>query len=400
MNKYKIKSLHIENVRAIKSATVRFADGITVLIGENGAGKSTILECLEILRKIRGGRFMEDLYEQHGGLKGLLRKGESSLLLRISAVEQVAHKVETYTYEVVLSAAQGAPVVLKESFRDDNHILMYRDSKRAYYEFWFDAIKEIKPEDIKADELLINSYGMNPPVNYLSRMIETLAGIEVQLRFDTLARWAAVATAAPSPLRGSSQVRPTSRLDLLGRNLANAWRVLLSKLEAEAQNHVMYLVRVGLGEDVERVEIVEDPSGGQVGLALRRAGLPEPIPAFMLSDGQLAWLAFVAMVRLNDGRSILAVDEPELHMHPYLINAAVALLQTVEAPVVIATHSDHILSMLEDPVAAVRVCALEDGAAVVRELDAAAFEEWRTAYTDMGQLRASGFLEQALKREE
>ena len=37
-------------VRAIRYAEVEISP-VTVLIGENGTGKSTIIECLEILRK-------------------------------------------------------------------------------------------------------------------------------------------------------------------------------------------------------------------------------------------------------------------------------------------------------------------------------------------------------------
>jgi recombinational DNA repair ATPase RecF len=50
----RITRLRIENVRAIEFVDLVLGWPLTVLIGENGSGKSTILECLELLRKVAG----------------------------------------------------------------------------------------------------------------------------------------------------------------------------------------------------------------------------------------------------------------------------------------------------------------------------------------------------------
>lgn len=47
----RITRVRIRNVRAIVSLDLELTQPITVLIGENGSGKSTILECLELLRR-------------------------------------------------------------------------------------------------------------------------------------------------------------------------------------------------------------------------------------------------------------------------------------------------------------------------------------------------------------
>lgn len=44
-----IRQLRIENFRGMKSATVEFSERQTVLVGSNGAGKSTILESLALI---------------------------------------------------------------------------------------------------------------------------------------------------------------------------------------------------------------------------------------------------------------------------------------------------------------------------------------------------------------
>jgi predicted ATPase len=143
---------------------------------------------------------------------------------------------------------------------------------------------------------------------------------------------------------------------------------------------------------------VPDAGGGYVGLALKRADLAEPIPASNLSDGQLAWLAFVALARLNPGRSLLAVDEPEQHLHPSLLGRVVTMLASLPggAPVVLSTHSDRVLELLDDPADAVRVCSLVGSRADVSRIDAGELPRWLQQFGDLGQLRAAGYLSRVL----
>ncbi|MBQ5810363.1 MAG: AAA family ATPase, partial [Clostridia bacterium] len=39
-----LKFLHIENIAVIEAADIEFADGLNVLTGETGAGKSIIID--------------------------------------------------------------------------------------------------------------------------------------------------------------------------------------------------------------------------------------------------------------------------------------------------------------------------------------------------------------------
>ena len=63
-----IDSLHIENIAVIKTLDVDFSDGFTILTGETGAGKSIIIDSIQLLL---GGRSDKDL----------VRNGEKSALV-------------------------------------------------------------------------------------------------------------------------------------------------------------------------------------------------------------------------------------------------------------------------------------------------------------------------------
>ena len=51
-----IKSLHIENIAVVKRLDIDFFDGFTVLTGETGAGKSIIIDSLNLLLGSRADR--------------------------------------------------------------------------------------------------------------------------------------------------------------------------------------------------------------------------------------------------------------------------------------------------------------------------------------------------------
>ena len=67
-------------------------------------------------------------------------------------------------------------------------------------------------------------------------------------------------------------------------------------------------------------------------------------------------------------------------------------------PVIIATHSDRLLDMLEDPVGSIVVCELEGSppATVLRRLDKTRLDAWLGDYRGVGDLRSQGLLREVL----
>jgi predicted ATPase len=452
----RIKRVRIRNVRAIEELDLEIAQPFTVLIGENGSGKSTILECLELLCKAAEPNFMQQLYSLHRGLYGLLRKGAASLQLGV-VVEDDAGGLPGIEYSFGLEAQGTRAVVQKEQLlwrlteqdcqnnreklknlqasikvneasikkllkdslrleglKEKIRILkariavleqqlskstievIRRDGSTAEV---FDKINEIMiaaPITVNSDQLLLTSFGNQLPETASERLRAVLRSIEVHLGFDTLAVWAARSYQRPVSIRAATTLFPAPRLTLLAANIANAW----SELRNRANSHwekTISLARLGLGTRLDTVVVQPDMGGGNIHLALRFIDLAEPVYAADLSDGQLSWLAFVAMVRLNEGRALLAIDEPELHLHPYLLAGVITLLKELGAPVMLATHSDHVLELLDDPAAAIRVCTLEGGKAAVACIDEVEFAKWRVEFSDIGRLRAAGYLAHILK---
>jgi predicted ATPase len=123
----------------------------------------------------------------------------------------------------------------------------------------------------------------------------------------------------------------------------------------------------------------------------------------MLSDGQVSFLCFLAMCELGQGRSLLAFDEPELHLHPGLLARVLFMLEYVAKthPVVLATHSDRLLDALEAPAESVVLCDLNaNGSTRLRRPDAPRLAQWLEDYRGVGSLRAEGLVEHVFLDEE
>lgn len=221
-----------------------------------------------------------------------------------------------------------------------------------------------------------------------------LKNIRVHLPFETMPAWAARSLDRKSALRSPSLFAPANQLEKLGLNLANAFHALKNQFGRDEWQRTVDYVRLGLGDRIEDVTTWADPGGGNIGLSIKQRGLDRPVPAAQLSDGTLAYLAFVALFRLNPQHlSLLALDEPDLHLHPRLLMRVLDFLETMarEHPVLVATHSDRLLDGLRDPARSVVLCELDenDKTRLLRP-DAKALERWLERYRGLGEIRGAG----------
>src|SRR5262245_41222058 len=111
MNADRITQLRISGLRAIKRLVLDL-QGMTVLIGDNGTGKSSVLEAIELLHQAgKPISFVPDiLVKAHGGLDSLLRRGSNELSLGVR-VEGAGQKLE---YDFSIANVGTSPEIVSE----------------------------------------------------------------------------------------------------------------------------------------------------------------------------------------------------------------------------------------------------------------------------------------------
>ena len=130
--------------------------------------------------------------------------------------------------------------------------------------------------------------------------------------------------------------------------------------------------------------------GGYVSLFMEEQGDRE-ISASHLSDGTLRYLSLLAILLDPNPPLLVAIEEPELGLHPDLIPSVAELL--VEASrrtqLIVTTHSRTLIDALSERPSSVVVCEQEDGESHFERLDSARLKHWLDDYS-LGKVWSMG----------
>lgn len=399
----RLVEMRVRGLRTLADVTLPL-EGLTVLIGDNGTGKSSLLEALRIASLVVRPEFVEVLNREHM-LGSAIRNDMAGLKLDLR-VEDGSHNL---VYSLLVDASDR--IILRESIQAlvSGVDLLRGESAETDPDVVVPIVRRLPEKILLSDRTTQRVSPMRSIFEYFGRATEAeavalvrevLEGIDTHLPFDVGAVWAKRSTGRGSAMREPALLGPSQRLGLFGTNLANAYQQLKNS-SAERWRDTIEMLQLGLGPGLQDV-LLPVAGGGHIDLALDLRGVGR-VQALQLADGQLTYLAFVALVQLDPGRTLLSFDEPEQHLHPALLNRVLQLFEDASTryPVILATHSDRLLDFLPDPAAAVRVCELDSHhKTVLRKLDPEQLDKWLQHYGGVGAIRAGGQLSSILAYDE
>lgn len=378
----RITRLKIEGLRCIGSIDLAVKD-FTVLIGENGTGKSTVIEALEILRKAAtGGVLVDQLYQHHDGTR-LIHAGAQVLTVSVT-LGTVSPTLE-YSLDVLNDGGQLR--VHAEILRDQENVLVGRSGRTVGLPSTLDGRVDAKRDVVDSHETVL-PHAAFLGIPELARVQRALASIEVHTPLDLRRTWSHAQTSQTA--RSSNLARPAERVEPGGANLVNVYAALKNQRN---WRQTLGRLQVSLG-DVEDVLLVSEPSGGTQTIWLRWHNGSE-IPLSGLSDGQISMLALIAIQQLQRRTppSLVAIDEPEVHLHPGLIARVATGLQELseEIPILVGTQSDAFLNAIEQPVESVVLCQLDEQRRTkLQRPEREQLEAWLTEFKGLGAIRSEG----------
>jgi predicted ATPase len=379
----RITRLRIEGMRCVDKVDIEIG-AFTVLIGENGAGKSTIVEAVELLRKAATeSKFIDKLYQPHGGTR-MLRAGERHLRIGV----RIDGDGPPLDYEFLVVHDGSFLYVSTERLAgpQDREFLIRIGPEVSK----IDRSDRSTPLETRFDssETMLSQARSFSSVREATRMQNALATIEVHVPLDLRSTWAIPQAGVTA--RSSNVVRPADRLDPGGTNLANVY----AKLKNQTNwRETLGRLRLVLG-DLDDVLIQPDPSGGSIGLEVRWRNSVE-VPLSGLSDGQVSLLALIAIQQLQRKTppSLVVIDEPEAHLHPGVTRRIAAGLAEASEdwPVMVATQSDAFLDAVSDRPDSLLHCRLDaERRTELARLDRERVQEWLDNFRGIGELRREG----------
>lgn len=312
----KISSISIKNHSRIPDLSLDIRDHL-VLVGPNGAGKSSILRCLHMLLGIKN----QQLYYNITVDDFRDPKGTFCVEAKLTGLSET--ELSAFPDEVDAGDGDSLTIRLEAIIESEDDIAISRycpNNGVSGKKLSASQLEQIGWTSISADSEIRNlRSGRKSIIDELLKKID-ISSDEADLR--------AVMDSLCGVIEGSS-VFGATRKDLAGR-LSLAIRGGLSDKD------LRFIPGAAIGDNLL--------SDVRLQMNSHRGGMKEVTEQ---SDGDKALISLAVFYLINARTDIIAIDEPEVHLHPASQRNLIKLLQNRGGQLVMATHSPVIAGMFD-----------------------------------------------------
>ncbi|HUX20467.1 MAG TPA: AAA family ATPase [Spirochaetia bacterium] len=387
-----IRSLRLRNFLSYgpKSDAISLRS-LNLLIGPNGSGKSNLLEALALLQSAPVLLNAPIRESGGGGVRDWLWKGAdklavASLEITVEPFPSSTHPLLRYRvdftesgkrFEIVderienAEALPGHPEPYFYYRYENNHpVLNIRNEGGE------ESRRYLRREDVDPEKSILAQRRDPDLYPEITRLAEELSLIRIY-RDWSFGRY------TPPRLPQSTDL-PNQWLEDNARNLGLVMNRL--KRNSETKNRLLEMFRAIYAEAEDFDVMIE---GGTVQIFVQEKRFN--VPATRLSDGTLRYLCLLAILYDPTPPPLICIDEPELGLHPDLVNHVADALRfaSEKTQLIVTTHSTALVDAFTDDPEAVLVCDRSDGCSSVRRLDAQHMKPWLDKYR-LGTLWTSG----------
>lgn len=336
----RIEYLKVQNYRALHNLELKNITPLTVFLGANGSGKSTIFDVFAFLSEC----FTESLrkaWDRRGRFKELRTRGwYGGIVIEIKYRETKTSPL--ITYHLTIDEENNRPFIAEEW-------LHWRRGQKG---------KPFRFLDFKKGEGQVIS-GENPDEND-ERIFEQLESPEF-LAVNTLGQFAKhprvsalrrfitgwyLSYLTADNTRTIPEAGVQERLSATGDNLPNIIQYLKEEHPERLEDILTTLARrIPRLEKVE-VDIMQD---GRLLLQIKDAPFQQPILAKFASDGTLKMLAYLTVLYDPSPPQLIGIEEPENHLHPRLLPELAEECRSASSnsQLMVTTHSPFFVDALK-----------------------------------------------------
>ena len=359
---------------------------LNVLIGPNGSGKSNLLDVFSLFQAAP--RELAVPVRTGGGVQDWIWRGDSDDVAFVTA--EIGGMYNAGIWQV--------PQAIR-------HELAFRNEDRAF------RLHDERIDCIFSDKESESVYDLR---HELPRRIFRAEGDDNKTAFTELLSDQSILSQRKDPLqfpefdrlnwayneirmyrtwpfgRGSVFTRAQST-DVISRPMAedfsNAW-IFLNRLRKRPSTKAQLIEKIAdIYEGVTDFDF--DIIGSTMQVYLTEGDYT--IPASRLSDGSLRYLCLLAILLDPEPPAFIAIEEPELGIHPDLMPQIVDLMVDASSrtQLVVTTHNDTIVDALNDCPETVVVCEKREGQTEFKRLDREELKQWLGKYR-LGELWTKG----------
>ncbi len=337
-----ITRIRIRNFRSLRDVT--FEPGrINVLVGRNCAGKTNFLDALKFLTHVATNGLSRS-FADRGGFGEVCWKGMG------------AARVVSFEVDLAFQSSQGGGPCkahyLLEVEGSPTGLLNIRTEKLRIVteQATVDVIDAVSGHGTVKNLDGSTPFGIpgNPSVSMLEYNLPGWIG--TQFKAD-LSGWRFY-NLVPGLMKQLKVFTRASFLAELGDNLVE-FLTTLKTVYSDAFRRIEQVVKDSFPDTLELIP--EPTQYGQVSLSTRERHLGRPVSVWQMADGELAFIALVALILSPPelGADVYCVEEPENHLHPRLLETLAQLLRQVQesllaqgqevAQIFATTHSPYLV---------------------------------------------------------
>ncbi|MEX2120078.1 MAG: AAA family ATPase [Pirellulales bacterium] len=323
-----VKSLTLKRFRSFKNAQVEF-DNPTFLVGQNGSGKSNLVDAFAFLAESMAGPLSAAI-DKRGGISAVRFRpargsGASSMGLGV-ALGSLNDETTAAHYAFQIEARRNERLrVIREQCQ-----IRRSDGER----YWFDRQEDGFVSNVAALSPALDSASLALPVigghAQFACLLRTLAAMRVYCINPTSLRYPIDADSNGS-LRGDGG-NAAAVLDAIRRESEDVFETLRELLASIVPG--MIAATSHRRGDKLTIEFLQESAEGRLSF-----------DAASMSDGTLRAMALLLAAFQHPSPSVMVIEEPEASMHPGALGAVLDMLRhaSLNTQLVVTTQSTDLL---------------------------------------------------------
>jgi predicted ATPase len=343
----KIEALRVKNFKMFKDIKLTNLPAISVFIGANGTGKTTLFDVFGFLRDSLQDNVKVAL-QKRGGFKEVVTRGETGPIeieIKFRDYEE-DKRSPLVTYSLVIELDKNQPVVKREILKYRRGALgkpmHFLDFKRGSGIAITNEIsyedkdpKETEEQSVDSPDILalkgLGQFQRFKAANNFRRLIESWHVSDFH-----------IGDARPSQEAGYAE-----HLSTRGENMP-----LVAQYLYENHPDIFQHILKKMAERVPGVSKVEatNTDDGRILLKFQDGSFKDPFIARYVSDGTIKMFAYLLLLHDPKPHPLLCVEEPENQLYPSLFGGLVEEFRDYAdkgGQVMISTHSPDVLNYIE-----------------------------------------------------